>query len=131
MTILVDASALVAIITGEPGADSLVSRLSREADRLTNGIALWEAARAVGRKSRRGEEAGLLEVERYCTAARILVVPIAAAEAAGAVAAQARYGKGKHPAQLNMGDCFAYACARTNGARLLYVGDDFAQTDLA
>lgn len=43
-----------------------------------------------------------------------------------------RFGKRSgHPAHLNMGDCFAYACARTNGARLLYKGDDFARTDLA
>jgi ribonuclease VapC len=42
-----------------------------------------------------------------------------------------RYGKGRHPARLNMGDCFAYACAKTNDARLLYKGDDFSHTDLA
>ena len=48
-----------------------------------------------------------------------------------AVSAHARYGKGHHDARLNMGDCFAYACARTNNARLLYKGDDFSRTDLA
>ena len=42
-----------------------------------------------------------------------------------------RFGKGHHPASLNMGDCFAYACAKTNSARLLYKGNDFANTDLA
>jgi ribonuclease VapC len=48
-----------------------------------------------------------------------------------AIEAHSRYGKGRHPAALNLGDCFAYACAKANGARLLYVGDDFAKTDLA
>jgi ribonuclease VapC len=45
--------------------------------------------------------------------------------------AYARFGKGRHPAALNMGDCFAYACAESNSARLLYKGDDFSRTDLA
>lgn len=48
-----------------------------------------------------------------------------------ATAAYDRYGKGRHPARLNMGDCFAYACAKTHDARLLYKGDDFSKTDLA
>ena len=61
----------------------------------------------------------------------IIVVPVAAAEGHGAIDAYRRYGKGStHPARLNMGDCFAYACAKSNGAKLLYKGDDFAQTDL-
>ncbi|MGT2479980.1 type II toxin-antitoxin system VapC family toxin [Methylobacterium oryzae CBMB20] len=50
--------------------------------------------------------------------------------AALALAAHARYGKGRHPARLNLGDCFAYACARVHGVPLLYVGDDFPQTDI-
>jgi ribonuclease VapC len=48
-----------------------------------------------------------------------------------ALQAFARYGRGRHPAQLNMGDCFAYACARARNVQLLYKGDDFARTDLA
>ncbi|HET6195707.1 MAG TPA: type II toxin-antitoxin system VapC family toxin, partial [Acetobacteraceae bacterium] len=47
-----------------------------------------------------------------------------------ATEAYAQFGKGRHPAALNMGDCFAYACARTNGARLLFKGRDFARTDI-
>lgn len=59
------------------------------------------------------------------------VVPIGAAETEEALDAHDRYGKGRHRARLNMGDCFAYACAKTNGAELLYKGDDFVHTDLA
>jgi ribonuclease VapC len=73
----------------------------------------------------------LFEVTRFCTALGITTVPIGSAETAEAVIAHRRYGKGHHPARLNMGDCFAYACARTNNARLLYKGDDFSHTDLA
>lgn len=56
---------------------------------------------------------------------------IGADEARLAIDAMARFGKGRHPAQLNMGDCFAYVCARTKNARLLHKGDDFSKTDLA
>jgi ribonuclease VapC len=48
----------------------------------------------------------------------------------GAIRAYAQYGKGRHPAQLNMGDCLAYACAKNYGVPLLYKGNDFTQTDL-
>lgn len=59
------------------------------------------------------------------------LVSIGAKEAIIATAAYDRYGKGRHPARLNMSDCFAYACAKTHDARLLYKGDDFSKTDLA
>jgi ribonuclease VapC len=61
----------------------------------------------------------------------IRLVEIGAPESEMALDGYERFGKGIHPAGLNMGDCFAYACAKTNGARLLYKGDDFARTDLA
>ena len=63
--------------------------------------------------------------------AGLRVVSIGELERDEAIRAAARYGKGHHPARLNMGDCFAYACAKTNDARLLYKGDDFSKTDLA
>jgi ribonuclease VapC len=58
------------------------------------------------------------------------VVAIGDVEQRLALDAHARFGKGVHPAKLNMGDCFAYACARANGVPLLYKGDDFALTDI-
>ena len=132
MKLFVDASALVAVIRNEPEADNLLTVMGRAYTRLTNGVALWEAARALARDHLDGLAGGLFEVERYCADFTIAIVPIAAAEAVEAVHAQERYGKGTgHPARLNMGDCFAYACARTNGAALLYKGDDFTHTDLA
>jgi ribonuclease VapC len=131
LTIFVDASAIVAIVRGEPGSDDIESTLGAHVDRRTSGVAIWEAARALGRESDEGTEGGLFEVTRFCTALGITTVPIGSAETAEAVIAHRRYGKGHHPARLNMGDCFAYACARTNNARLLYKGDDFSHTDLA
>jgi ribonuclease VapC len=58
------------------------------------------------------------------------IVEIGVAEGQLAVEAHARYGKGVHPARLNMGDCFAYACAKVHGVPLLYKGEDFAMTDI-
>lgn len=131
MKLLIDASALVAVIRNEPEANDLLMTMEHSDTRLTNGVALWEAARALARDHLDGLEGGLFEVERYCAKFAIAIVPIAAAEAKEAVRAQLRYGNGAHSARLNMGDCFAYAGARTNGAALLYKSDDFAQTDLA
>lgn len=130
MTLFVDASVLVAMIENEPERHRFEAELEGDPHRLISGLATWEAARAVGRGGRIGE--GLLEVTRYCVDLGIRLVPIGEDEAREAVLAHARYGKGTgHPARLNMGDCFAYACAKTHGARLLYKGDDFTHTDMA
>lgn len=132
MSVFVDASALVAIIRGETDAADLIATLESFDARLTSGIAVWEAARALARDHVAGLKGGLFETERYRAGFAITVVTIGAPEAAEAVIAQALYGKGTgHLARLNMGDCFAYACAKTNGAKLLYKGDDFIHTDLA
>ena len=70
-------------------------------------------------------------VVRYLSRAKVEIIPITAEIGRAAVAAFEQYGRGRHPARLNMGDCFAYACARALGVPLLYKGDDFAQTDIA
>ncbi|WP_312489324.1 type II toxin-antitoxin system VapC family toxin [Sphingomonas sp.] len=131
MTLFVDASALVAIILKEPDVDILADRLERYERRLTSAIALWETMAAVRRARDTSVELAWAEVERFRTALGLKLIPIGAQEVQQAVIAHARYGKGHHPARLNMGDCFAYACAHGQGAELLYKGDDFALTDLA
>ena len=67
---------------------------------------------------------------KFLAEARVTLVPISATECTAALAAHARFGKGRHPARLNLGDCFAYACAKVHGVPLLFVGDDFPQTDI-
>jgi len=131
VTLFVDASALVAIILKEPDVDILADRLERYERRLTSAIALWETMAAVRRARDTSVELAWAEVERFRTALGLKLIPIGAQEVQQAVIAHARYGKGHHPARLNMGDCFAYACAHGQGAELLYKGDDFALTDLA
>ena len=70
------------------------------------------------------------QLDRLLTQARAEVVPFTAEHAALACDGWRRYGKGRHPAGLNLGDCFAYALARSRGEPLLYKGDDFARTDV-
>ena len=127
----VDASALVAILTLEEGHHALADGLRRAKVRMTSGIAVYEAALAIARlMAMPAIEAHTIVID-FLARTRIGMVPIATNEAEAAVAACARFGKGQgHPAQLNLGDCFAYACAQTNDLPLLFVGNDFSRTDI-
>jgi len=127
----IDASAIVAILVGEPPAPDLLARLEREPVLFTSALAVFEAALAIARLKRVAPEAALADIAEFVDSARVACVAIDFATAEAAVAAHARYGKGRHPADLNMGDCFSYAAAKQLGTPLLYVGDDFAATDLA
>lgn len=132
MAIFVDASALAAIIRDEPEAEDLSDRLESDPDRITSELALWECAAVVARLSKTHLAAGMEDTRRFATGFGIRTIAIGKAEAIEAARAHRHHGKGTGArAQLNMGDCFAYACARTNNAQLLYKGDDFRHTDLA
>jgi len=71
-----------------------------------------------------------LVIDSYMRTAKIVVHPLGSEEVRTAQAAFLRYGKGRHPARLNFGDCFSYAVAKVLDAPLLYVGNDFSQTDI-
>ena len=130
--IFVDASALVGILNREADAAELAARLDAAEDRLTSLMAIYEATLGVWRRNRGTVEESRQDVMDLIARAGIRVVAITPAEADIALAAFARYGKGQgHPAQLNIGDCFAYAAARHHGAALLFKSDDFARTDIA
>nr|WP_242192694.1 type II toxin-antitoxin system VapC family toxin [Sphingomonas hankookensis] len=131
MTLFVDASALVAMIAGEPDSGALISRLMDDPDPLWSAMTEWETVLALCRSYRYPIERARREVRDTAAAAALRRVDIGTDESRVALDAYDRYGKGRHEAKLNMGDCFAYACARTNNATLLYKGDDFARTDLA
>jgi ribonuclease VapC len=127
----VDASAIVAILTQEPEADALIDRLERAVRPITSAIAIFEATLGLCRKSYVSVEEAEADVTEFLTSARVTLVPIAANEATTALHAFSRYGKGRgHPAQLNMGDCFAYAVASSHRTSLLYKGNDFSKTDI-
>ena len=130
-TIFIDASALVAMIAGEEGAAALAHRLDDSAQRLISPVARWEAIVALHRSYDYDWTEAQRTVEKMTALHAVRTVAIGEAEGQLALSAYGRYGKGNHPARLNMGDCFAYACAKNNDAALLYKGDDFARTDLA
>ena len=122
---------MVAIMTNEPEAFALEKRFGSAEEVLCSAISLWEATRAIARKRLVPTATAQAEIEKFVADFAFRLVPIGAAEARSAIATHERYGKGRHSAKLNMGDCFAYACAKTHGAELLYKGNDFALTDLA
>ena len=125
-----DASAIVCMLTGEPEAEDFADRLAQAKRRLTSGISAYEASQAVARKRSCGAKVAVEIVEEFVRESKIEMVSIGLAEFRGAIDAYDRFGKGRHPARLNMGDCFAYACARTHNAPLLFKGEDFGLTDV-
>ncbi|WP_375401937.1 type II toxin-antitoxin system VapC family toxin [uncultured Sphingomonas sp.] len=132
MTLFVDASALVAIIAEEEDRDDLLDRLAREREVLWSAMSCWETVSGLRHSRKFDAPVARREAEQAARDLELRLVPVGAAELRVALDAYERYGKGSgHSAKLNMGDCFAYACAKANNARLLYKGDDFTHTDLA
>lgn len=126
----VDASALCAILLGEPEQADLRLRIATAAAVETSPVAVWETVRALVRERVVEVPIAYAAVQAFLDVADITVTPIGPEEQGLAIEAFDRFGKGRHPAALNMGDCFAYACARSRGVPLLYKGDDFSRTDI-
>ena len=98
---------------------------------ITSPIAVFEAVLGICRKRHATIEQAQEDVREFLYLTRIQLIPITANEAGTALAAFSRYGKGRnHPAQLNLGDCFAYAVAKNYRTSLLFKGDDFSKTDI-
>ncbi|GJE59744.1 type II toxin-antitoxin system VapC family toxin [Methylobacterium trifolii] len=130
MTFL-DASALVAIVLGEPDAKGLAERLDAASDPNTSPIAYYEAVLAIARHRSGGLDTARADLRVLLTEAGIRLVSVTPEDADAAPAAFERFGKGRgHPARLNMGDCFAYAAAKRHQVPLLFKGNDFSQTDV-
>jgi ribonuclease VapC len=127
----VDASALLAFLLQEPESDALADRLEAAGTAMTSSVALYETVAALMSRERIGRNEAEARLLATMDEANISVIDITPEIGRLALDAFDRYGKGRgHPAQLNMGDCFAYACAKAHGVPLLYKGDDFARTDL-
>jgi ribonuclease VapC len=128
----VDASAIVAILSGEDDAELYVRALARASGRsaVTSPVAIYEAtlgvARRLGCSTRDAEDL----VNQLLLGAKVRVIPLTDAHAIKAIAAQRRFGKPHHPAALNMGDCFAYAVAKSLALPMLFKGNDFSATDM-
>jgi ribonuclease VapC len=127
----VDASAIVAILTREDDADALADTLGSAAFPITSPIAVFEATLGICRKRRISVAEAEAVLHAFLGIAGIGVVAISAEAGSAALSAYSRYGKGTgHPAQLNLGDCFAYAVASERKTSLLFKGDDFSRTDI-
>lgn len=124
---ILDSSAIIAILFAEPGYQDLVDRIL-EADRAAVGApTLAETGLVfVGRGGGRNAD----PVERLIEELGVSVVPFGTAEWSIAVDAFRRFGRGRHPAALNFGDCLSYATAKSSRDTLLFVGNDFSRTDI-
>jgi ribonuclease VapC len=130
--VFIDASAIVAILTREPDADALADLLDGATSPITSPIAIFESVLGICRKRHASVEEAEADLHSFFDAAGVRCVAITPDDAATALTAFSRYGKGRgHPAQLNLGDCFAYAVARNRRVPLLFKGEDFSKTDIA
>ena len=125
---IIDTSALVAVILGEPDAEAHLRAMSTADDLSVSASTLVEALIVV--EARQGPEASA-DLQALLADLEATVVPFDEDQANAAAGAWARFGKGRHPASLNLGDTFSYALARTTGEPLLFKGDDFSKTDVA
>ena len=124
---VIDSSAIVAILLNEADAADIAQAIESNSQRLLSAANLLEASIVI--ESRKGE-AGGRELDLLIYRAAIEIVAVDQDQAELARIAWRRFGKGRHPAGLNYGDCFAYALARTRQLPLLFQGDDFSRTDI-
>ncbi|MDB5687603.1 MAG: PilT protein domain protein [Rhizorhabdus sp.] len=122
--IAVDTSALMAILLDEPEASACIAALASDDKLLISAGTVAEALIVSARRNIGTEMAGLIDGLGF------EIISTTAASARRIAEAYAAWGKGVHPAGLNFGDCFAYEVAKEHGCRLIYVGTDFAKTDV-
>jgi ribonuclease VapC len=125
---IVDSSALLAILLEEPEGHRFDVTMLRSGVCLISSATLLEASMIL--QSRRGRN-GVIDLDQLILRFGIEVLPFTESQALIARQAFERYGKGRHPAGLNFGDCMAYAAAKESGEELLFKGTDFGLTDIA
>lgn len=126
----VDASAMVVMLTDEVDGDALADCLATASVRYTSAVAIFEAVAGLARKRSFSLDEARVIVRRFLSVSEISLAPIGEAECESALTAFERFGKGRHPASLNLGDCFAYGCAKALDTELLFKGDDVSRTDI-
>ena len=124
---VLDTSAILAILFNEESADRLENAIASDPVRLVSAATVLEAAIVV--ECRFGEVGGR-ELDIFIHKAALEVVSVAADQVDVARGAYRTYGKGRHGARLNFGDCFAYALSKTAAEPLLFAGEDFGKTDV-
>jgi ribonuclease VapC len=125
---VIDSSALVAILLGEAGADRFTGALNEAPSLLMSAASVLETSMVID--SRLGDAAAKI-LDRWLETTPIEIVVVTRHQIEVAREGFRRFGKGRHPAGLNFGDCFSYALAKVSGESLLYQGDDFSKTDIS
>ncbi len=125
---VIDTSAFAAIFFAEPERQKFLAAITAAGTRLVSAATVLETGIVL--EARQGEAAGR-EFDLFVIRENMQVVPVDADQSDLARSAWRRYGKGRHPAALNFGDCFVYALAKSSGEPLLAKGTDFSQTDIA
>ena len=130
-SVFIDTSAIIAILAAESGHDTLIARMEAADQLSTSPLVILEATMRLSSLFRIAPTDAETTVRALLEGAGATIVSIDDIMARHAVAAFETYGKGRgHPAQLNLADCFSYAAARRQGSAILFVGNDFSQTDL-
>ena len=120
----VDSSALMAIVLGEERGEACAAALKTDEEVIVSAGTVAEALVVAARRDVNAQ------MQRLIEDMGIEVIPVTLNSAQRVAEAYSRWGKGVHPAALNLGDCFAYAVAKENECPLLYVGNDFSKTDI-
>lgn len=124
---IIDTSALIAIGLGEPETNSFERAIDTAASRLMSVASVIETAIVL---QHRFGDVGAAKLDRLLARFPIEIMPVDTGQLAWARYALQTYGRGRHAAKLNFGDCFSYALAKSTGEPILFKGDDFSQTDL-
>ena len=124
---IVDTSALIAILRAQETAERCALAIEQATIRRLSAVSFVEAAAVIDGS---GDPVASRRFEELVKAAALTIEPVTAEQAQTARAAYRDFGKGRHPAQLNLGDCFSYALAKAFDEPLLFVGDDFSKTDV-
>ncbi|MGJ0505995.1 MAG: type II toxin-antitoxin system VapC family toxin [Methylocystis sp.] len=127
----VDASAIVALLCGEPDAAELAQRLAAAERRFTSPVVRLEACMVLASRLDIAPSQANALFDDFLEEADVSIVAIDDRIGALAVACFEAFGKGRHSARLTLGDCLSYACAKAYRSPLLFKGDDFLQTDVA
>lgn len=130
--IVVDSSAVIAILFGEPTAPALLARLQSDPDRIISVASYVETGTVLAGRRHADRIRAIDDLDAFLAEARIAIAPADASQARLALSARIRFGRGMgHGGRLNFGDAFSYALARARRAALLFVGDDFASTAIS
>lgn len=129
--IVVDSSAVVAILFGEPSAPALLARLATDPDRVMSVASYVETGTVLAGRRHDDRMRAIEDLDAFLAEAGIALAPVDGPQARLALWARIRFGRGMgHGGVLNFGDAFSYALARRREAPLLFIGDDFGTTDV-